>query len=184
MVREKPAANHPICPTASPLLYPSNLTQLFLSNDPPRKKPKEFDQVQNTSGQGAGPGYVTSVLRYFRFHRTIYNYAISSTVFPLNYILLQLFRGDCNQYLLSGKTIKIKEGWLCIFLGAKRYQWLLLATLLVYTAGVLAAVSRPPKNPNPRKMAPEVAKYDKEPTISLYRKEKNTKEEMKLEEYL
>lgn len=67
---------------------------------------------------------------------------------------------------------------------SKTYQWLLLATLLVYTAGVLAGCQPAAQKPDPRKMAPEVAKYDKEPTISLYRKEKNTKEEMKLEEYL
>lgn len=63
-------------------------------------------------------------------------------------------------------------------------KWLVLAALLVYMASILAGCQQASQKPDPQKMSPEVAKYDKEPTISLYRKATNKKEEVKLEEYL
>lgn len=65
----------------------------------------------------------------------------------------------------------------------RKPKWLLLAAL-VYMTVVLAGCQQAAQKPDSQKMAPEVAKYDKEPTISLYRKDTKAKEEVKLEEYL
>jgi stage II sporulation protein D len=66
----------------------------------------------------------------------------------------------------------------------KQYKWLWLALALVYIGGIIAGCQQEAQKPVTPKMAPEVAKYDQEPTISLYRKATGQKEEIKLEEYL
>lgn len=60
---------------------------------------------------------------------------------------------------------------------------LLLLVLLVGITGCQEQARRPEQNKNV-KLAPEVTKYDKEPTISLYRKDTDSKENIKMEEYL
>jgi len=69
-------------------------------------------------------------------------------------------------------------------LNIRRSQGLLLAAVLVCIAGIVIGCQPTAQKPDPRKMSPEVAKYDQEPTISLYRKDTKSKEEVKLEEYL
>lgn len=66
----------------------------------------------------------------------------------------------------------------------RKNRCLLLAALLVYVAAMLIGCQPAAQKPDPRKMSPEVAKYDEEPTITLYRKATKTKDEIKLEEYL
>lgn len=58
----------------------------------------------------------------------------------------------------------------------------LLVLLLLGLVGCAKEPSPAPKKPV--KLAPEVKKYDKEPTITLYRSATGAKEEIKLEEYL
>ncbi|MGS0745262.1 SpoIID/LytB domain-containing protein [Syntrophomonas erecta subsp. sporosyntropha] len=62
-------------------------------------------------------------------------------------------------------------------------KWLagILVTALLFT---LAGCQKQAKKPEAPRLAPEVAKYKQEPTISLYRSETGKTEEIKLEEYL
>ncbi len=62
--------------------------------------------------------------------------------------------------------------------------FLLIFLLLITTFSISACTKKAPPAPKPIKLAPEVKKYDKEPAITLYRKESGLKEEIKLEEYL
>lgn len=66
----------------------------------------------------------------------------------------------------------------------RKNRWLMLAVILVLIAGLLAGCQQKAQKPAPQKLSSEVAKYDKEPTITLYRKATKAKEEVKLEEYL
>ena len=65
---------------------------------------------------------------------------------------------------------------------------LLILTLLFGTAGCGQAAKKPnltPTNPQAKvQLAPEVAKYTAEPTITLYRSATGAKESVKLEEYI
>ena len=63
-------------------------------------------------------------------------------------------------------------------------SYLLIVTLLVSLASLGGCNKKPAPAPKPVKLAPEVKKYDSEPTISLYRTATGAKEELKLEEYL
>lgn len=56
--------------------------------------------------------------------------------------------------------------------------------LLIFLAGISGCQSQA-RRPQPKgDLAPEVTKYDKEPTISLYRKDDKSKEDIKLEKYI
>lgn len=63
----------------------------------------------------------------------------------------------------------------------KRICYLLLFLLILSTT---SCAKEPAPAPKPAKLEPEVKKYDKEPTITLYRSATGAREEIKLEEYL
>lgn len=66
----------------------------------------------------------------------------------------------------------------------KRLSFLLLVFIIATSFSLVGCGKKKPPAPKPIKLAPEVEKYDKEPVITLYRKDTGLKEEIKLEEYL
>lgn len=66
-----------------------------------------------------------------------------------------------------------------------KYLPILLSILIISSLALTAGCQKQAQKPiKPAKLAPEVSKYQAEPTISLFRKESGEKQSLKLEKYL
>jgi len=85
---------------------------------------------------------------------------------------------------LNGNTNKKSKGGIFLYCSRKLTAIILLLAFLLGICGCQAQARRPQTDEADVKLAEEVAKYDNEPTISLFRKADGSKEDIKLEKYV